>query len=67
MKTKYELRIENNIDVEKNIDSEYKTIDRVPKVYAPMTVPRKLEERLPFQTAEKVKVSRKEQIRRAET
>ena len=32
-----------------------------------MTVPRKLEERLPFQTAEKVKVSKKEQIRRAET
>lgn len=40
-------------------DSEYKTIDRAPKVHAPMTVPKKLEQKLPFETAEKVRLPRK--------
>jgi hypothetical protein len=66
MKTKYELRKEQNIQLDKNPDSEYKTIDRVPKTFTPFMVPKKLEAKLPFKTVEKIKVSKKEQIRRAE-
>lgn len=46
-------------------DSEYKTIDRAPKTFLPFSVPKKLEAKLPFKTVEKVKESKKEQIRRA--
>lgn len=48
-----------------NPDSQYKTIDRAPKTFMPFMVPKKLEAKLPFKTVEKIKVSKKEQIRRA--
>ena len=67
MKTKYELRMDSNIDQVRNPDSEYKTIDRAPKTFHAFAVPKKLEARLPFKTVEKIKVSKKEQIRRAES
>lgn len=50
-----------------NPDSQYKTIDRAPKTFMPFIVPRKLEAKLPFKTVEKIKISKKEQIRRAES
>ncbi len=67
MKTKYELRIESGAEVEKNADSEYKTIDRAPKVFNPFMLPKKLEARLPFKTSEKIRESKKEKMRRAES
>lgn len=67
MKTKYELRIENGVEVEKNVDSEYKTIDRAPKVFNPFMLPKKLEAKLPFKTGEKIRENKKEKIRRAES
>lgn len=59
MKTKYELRMENNLEPEMNPDSQYKTIDRAPKTFMPFMVPKKLEAKLPFKTVEKIKVSKK--------
>jgi hypothetical protein len=50
MKTKYELRMEQNLDPEMNPDSLYKTIDRAPKNFMPFMVPKKLEAKLPFKT-----------------
>lgn len=67
MKTKYELRMESGVEVEKKKDSEYKTIDRAPKTFLPFAVPKKLEAKLPFKTVEKVRESKKEKMRKAES
>ena len=50
MKTKYELRMEKGIELDKKPDSEYKTIDRAPKAFNPFMMPKKLEARLPFKS-----------------
>lgn len=50
MKTKYELRIEKGLDVEMNKDTEYKTIDRVPKTFMSFMVQKNLKAKLSFKT-----------------
>jgi hypothetical protein len=55
MKTKFELRMENDLEIDVKPDSEYKTIDRAPKTFLPFMVPKKLEAKLPFKTVEKVR------------
>lgn len=67
MKTKYELRMEKGQELDIKKDSEYKNIDRAPKTFMPFAVPKKLEAKLPFKTVEKVRESKKAQIRRAES
>jgi hypothetical protein len=50
MKTSYELRVEKQLQPIRNPDSEYKTIDRAPKVFAPLIVPKSIAENLPFKS-----------------
>ena len=64
MKTKYELRIEKGVDIEKNPDSEYKTVDRAPQAFAPFFMPKKLENQLPYKTKEKIKIDKKSKIKK---
>ena len=42
MKTMYELRMSEGIDVVRNADSEYKSIDRIPHNKIPLIVPAKI-------------------------
>ena len=59
MKTSYELRVERKLEPIRNPDSEYKAIERVPKVFQPFIVPKSLAESLPFKSKEKVRKSTK--------
>jgi hypothetical protein len=66
MKTTYELRVERKLEPVKNPDSEYKAIERVPKTFAPLIVPKTLAESLPFKSKEKVRKSTRREIRSEE-
>lgn len=66
MKTSYELRVEKQLEPVRNPDSEYKAIERVPKVFQPLIVPKVLAESLPFKSKEKVKKSNKRNLEEAE-
>lgn len=67
MKTTWEVRKDLNITAPKNEDSEYKPIERQPKVFNPLIVPKNLQESLPFKSKEKIKkLSKKEIIAKKE-
>lgn len=67
MKTTYELRVEKQLQPVRNPDSEYKTIDRAPKVFAPMIIPKNIAENLPFKSKEKMTKNRKRDISATES
>ncbi|CAI9755672.1 unnamed protein product [Fraxinus pennsylvanica] len=48
MKTVAELRIEHNLPVPVNKDSFYRPIERKPKKFNPLVIPKSLQEALPF-------------------
>ena len=67
MKTTWELRKKHNIENKLNSDSQYKEIERKPKIFNPLKVPKKLEESLPFKSKDKMaKISAKDRIARKE-
>lgn len=61
MMTTYELRKKHAIKLQENPDSQYTEIERKPKVFNKLTVPKKLQQDLPFKTQEKVKAKSKRQ------
>jgi len=67
MKTTWEIRKQLGILPKINPDSEYKPIERTPKVFSSLKVSKALMESLPFKSKEKVqKLSRKQVIERQE-
>ena len=66
MKTAYELRIEKHLALKVNPDSVYKKIERNPKTFAPLLVPKTLERMLPFASKEKFRESKKAQLQKKE-
>ncbi|CAN8311472.1 unnamed protein product [Cochlearia groenlandica] len=59
MKTVGELRREQNIPIPVNKDSLYKRIDRKPKKFSRVVIPKKLQAALPYKSKPKDKPSRK--------
>jgi ribosome biogenesis protein BMS1 len=54
MKTTWELRKKYNIMPPRNVDSEYKDVERIEKRFNPLKIPKTLEENLPFKSKEKM-------------
>ncbi|CAG5002633.1 unnamed protein product [Parnassius apollo] len=48
MKTKGQLKRERNIHIDANTDSMYTSIDREPKVFKPLVIPKALQKGLPY-------------------
>lgn len=59
MKTVAELRRENNIPIPHNPDSVYKPIERKPRKFNPVVIPRKLQKDLPFASKPKDRPAQK--------
>eukprot|EP01129_Flabellula_baltica_P013705 TRINITY_DN6420_c0_g1_i1.p1 TRINITY_DN6420_c0_g1~~TRINITY_DN6420_c0_g1_i1.p1 ORF type:complete len:1065 (-),score=328.05 TRINITY_DN6420_c0_g1_i1:435-3395(-) len=53
MKTVYQLRKERNLSIPEKKDSEYKEIHRKEKIFAPVSLPASLQDRLPFKSLPK--------------
>lgn len=64
MKTAYELRVERKLLPQYNQDSVYKNIERNPKSFAPLMIPKNLEKALPFAAKEKFRESKKKALER---
>ncbi|URE32774.1 Ribosome biogenesis protein BMS1, partial [Musa troglodytarum] len=60
MKTVAELRRDNNLPVPYNKDSVYMSIERKPRKFNPLVIPRKLQAALPFASKPKDKPARKQ-------
>ncbi|KAJ0969389.1 hypothetical protein J5N97_022266 [Dioscorea zingiberensis] len=59
MKTVAELRKENNLPIPYNKDSVYKPVERKPRKFNPLVIPRKLQAELPFASKPKDMPARK--------
>lgn len=62
MRTVAELRSENNLPVPYNKDSAYKPIERKPRKFNPLVIPRKLQAALPFASKPKNTPARKKPL-----
>jgi ribosome biogenesis protein BMS1 len=66
MQTTWQLRKRFGLYTPNHKDS-YKPVERIQKIFAPMIVPKKLEENLPFKTKDKIKkLSQKEKLQKEE-
>lgn len=62
MKTVAQLRIENNLPIPVSKDSLYKPIERVPRKFNPLVIPKTIQDKLPFASKPKDKQKRKKPL-----